>query len=427
MFSCWQRAVARASRMNRSVRPACWLCISLMATRRPSLVSRAMYTAPMPPRPSSRMISYWPMRSPGPGSGAAAGAAGFTSNGPASPSSPGTVRCRCPFPRFISILCFLQGMHEGVLSCTHHLSHPPECRSRRDDAADRLTRQGCPRRVCGILTSSAALCRTCPLPLPGPCVHGHLQFVHVVDPSRARGRSFTCTWSILHVHGLSDLVHGLFLLVHEFSIHFSRSPDLLNQLFNLLNELSDLDHEFRDHLNELSNLLNELSNLLNELSNLRRALPITCTWSILHVHVVDPSRARAVRARARAVRARARAVRARAQALGARARAVRARARAFGARARAFGARARAVRVRAQALGARARAFGARARALAPRLLGIEARDRRLGGCVRSRVRGVCCRGSRGRSWKQSWRSGSQGGGAWAGSGGVSERSSPGG
>src|SRR5215207_10355554 len=39
-----------------------------MATRRPRRVSRARKTVPMPPAPSSRISSYWWMRTPGRGS-----------------------------------------------------------------------------------------------------------------------------------------------------------------------------------------------------------------------------------------------------------------------------------------------------------------------------------------------------------------------
>src|SRR5689334_12624172 len=69
MFSWLHRAVAWASTMKRSVSSGLLLLRNLIATLRPSLVSRAAYTAPMPPRPSSRMISYCPIRVPGSGNG----------------------------------------------------------------------------------------------------------------------------------------------------------------------------------------------------------------------------------------------------------------------------------------------------------------------------------------------------------------------
>src|SRR6185369_1453181 len=84
MFSWLQFAVARASTMNRRVSSGDVVCSNLSATRRPSQVSRAKYTTPMPPRPSSRMISYWPMRAEGgaPGtSGASQFGAGVTPSG----------------------------------------------------------------------------------------------------------------------------------------------------------------------------------------------------------------------------------------------------------------------------------------------------------------------------------------------------------
>ncbi len=57
MFSCWQAAVVRASRMKRLVRSGECVRRNLMATRRPRRVSRARYTEPMPPRPRRRITS----------------------------------------------------------------------------------------------------------------------------------------------------------------------------------------------------------------------------------------------------------------------------------------------------------------------------------------------------------------------------------
>ncbi len=65
MFSCMQRAVVRASRRKRAPSSGPWVLSRLTATSRPRRRSRARYTSPMPPRPSSRMISYWPMACPG--------------------------------------------------------------------------------------------------------------------------------------------------------------------------------------------------------------------------------------------------------------------------------------------------------------------------------------------------------------------------
>ena len=65
MFSWLQRAVVRASTRKRLVTSASWVCRNLIATRRPSRVSRARNTVPMPPLPSSRMSSYCWMRVPG--------------------------------------------------------------------------------------------------------------------------------------------------------------------------------------------------------------------------------------------------------------------------------------------------------------------------------------------------------------------------
>ena len=61
MFSWLNWAVARASARNRSRNSFFLLaleCRNLMATLRPSRVSWAAHTVPMPPRPSFRMSSY---------------------------------------------------------------------------------------------------------------------------------------------------------------------------------------------------------------------------------------------------------------------------------------------------------------------------------------------------------------------------------
>ena len=68
MFGCciWATARASASNRSRAVVPA-WsaLSITLTATSRLSFRCRALYTTPMPPRPSSPSISY-PGRRPTP-------------------------------------------------------------------------------------------------------------------------------------------------------------------------------------------------------------------------------------------------------------------------------------------------------------------------------------------------------------------------
>src|SRR5579864_692199 len=57
MLGWFSAAMARASRSNRSVN----CCAeTLIATSRPSRVSRARYTSPMPPAPMSARISYGP-------------------------------------------------------------------------------------------------------------------------------------------------------------------------------------------------------------------------------------------------------------------------------------------------------------------------------------------------------------------------------
>ena len=66
MFSCWHWAVARASAKNRAAPIADARLISLIATRRANFRSRAKNTVPIPPRPISRISSYWRMRVPGP-------------------------------------------------------------------------------------------------------------------------------------------------------------------------------------------------------------------------------------------------------------------------------------------------------------------------------------------------------------------------
>src|SRR5579885_2791555 len=61
MLGCCKQAMASASVLKRarSSGPA-WAPVRIIfsATTRPSFVCRAWYTTPMPPRPSSRMISY---------------------------------------------------------------------------------------------------------------------------------------------------------------------------------------------------------------------------------------------------------------------------------------------------------------------------------------------------------------------------------
>src|SRR6266403_1994858 len=67
MLGWFKADAARASRWNRSRD-----CESLAkssgrnfsATKRPSLVSWALYTTPIPPPPSFSMIRYWPRVSP---------------------------------------------------------------------------------------------------------------------------------------------------------------------------------------------------------------------------------------------------------------------------------------------------------------------------------------------------------------------------
>ena len=67
MFSWLQRAVVRASSRKRWLISGAVECRNLIATRRPSRVSRARNTVPMPPLPSSRISSYWLSRVPGAG------------------------------------------------------------------------------------------------------------------------------------------------------------------------------------------------------------------------------------------------------------------------------------------------------------------------------------------------------------------------
>ena len=64
MLSWLSRAVVRASIRKRSVCSGELVVRNFIATRRPSFVSRASTTRPMPPRPSSRMTSYAPTRKP---------------------------------------------------------------------------------------------------------------------------------------------------------------------------------------------------------------------------------------------------------------------------------------------------------------------------------------------------------------------------
>src|SRR5262245_26979936 len=51
-------------RARMMVSPVSRFASTLIATSRPSLVSRARYTSPMPPEPMSETISYAPMRVP---------------------------------------------------------------------------------------------------------------------------------------------------------------------------------------------------------------------------------------------------------------------------------------------------------------------------------------------------------------------------
>src|SRR5215470_7687223 len=67
MFGCESAATARAScsnRRTRSASPANRSGRTLTATSRPSRVSRARYTSPIPPAPRGDTISYGPRRVP---------------------------------------------------------------------------------------------------------------------------------------------------------------------------------------------------------------------------------------------------------------------------------------------------------------------------------------------------------------------------
>src|SRR5215813_10677210 len=60
MWGWFNAATARASRSKRSPNRS---AETLIATSRPSRVSRALYTSPMPPAPIGTTISYGPRRS----------------------------------------------------------------------------------------------------------------------------------------------------------------------------------------------------------------------------------------------------------------------------------------------------------------------------------------------------------------------------
>src|SRR4051812_33433866 len=61
MFSCWRRPAVRASCRKRSRNSSVTRVSFLIATGRSRLVSKALYTTPMPPRPSSWMTSKRPI------------------------------------------------------------------------------------------------------------------------------------------------------------------------------------------------------------------------------------------------------------------------------------------------------------------------------------------------------------------------------
>src|SRR5438477_776269 len=67
MCGWFSDASTRASRSNRASRSRSALNVdgsTLIATARPSRVSRARYTSPIPPAPSAPTISYGPRRDP---------------------------------------------------------------------------------------------------------------------------------------------------------------------------------------------------------------------------------------------------------------------------------------------------------------------------------------------------------------------------
>ena len=70
--SLWMAAAARASRRKRATAPsrdALWGARNLIATERPSDVSTAPMTTPMPPAPTTESMRYFPQTvSPGRGS-----------------------------------------------------------------------------------------------------------------------------------------------------------------------------------------------------------------------------------------------------------------------------------------------------------------------------------------------------------------------
>src|SRR5678815_1285234 len=64
-FSAASIRASRSKRARRSESPVIARGRTLIATSRPSFVSRARYTSPMPPAPSGAPSSYWPNRVPG--------------------------------------------------------------------------------------------------------------------------------------------------------------------------------------------------------------------------------------------------------------------------------------------------------------------------------------------------------------------------